>query len=223
GDLVGDIAEPRVAHRALRERVIVRGIYDGPAGGRNELVDLHLRPAIDCALGSACACDEIADDHEAHSGVIFASRITYSHCFSSSRMSFSNSAGVVDVASAPCASSLSRVSGVCNTLTIAALSFATIAGGVLAGTSAPYHEFTTQATPCSAIVGISGAAMLRLSRAIARAVNRPDLTCCNAAGIDTNANCTCPPIVSLTAGPPPLYGTWMMSTPALSLKSSPAM
>ena len=35
-------------------------------------------------------------------------------------------------------------------------------------------------------------------------------------------NCVCPPMVSLTAGAEPLYGTPSITTPALSLNSSAA-
>ena len=62
-----------------------------------------------------------------------------------------------------------------------------------------------------------------IALATAMALSLPAFTCCHAAGIDTNRSWTCPPIVSMTAGPPPLYGMCTMSIPVLILRSSPAM
>ena len=58
GDLVGDVAEAGVAHRALGERAIARRLDDRPAGGGDQLVDPLLRPAVERALRGARARDE---------------------------------------------------------------------------------------------------------------------------------------------------------------------
>src|SRR5438477_435170 len=57
----------------------------------------------------------------------------------------------------------------------------------------------------------------------ASARSLPARTSDMAAGMVTMSNGTCPPSVSATAGPPPLYGTWTMSIPVRSISSSPAM
>src|SRR5207244_64853 len=56
----------------------------------------------------------------------------------------------------------------------------------------------------------------------ASARSLPARTCEMAAGMVTMSSHTCPPSVSATAGPPPLYGTWTMSLPVLSFSSSGA-
>ena len=50
----------------------------------------------------------------------------------------------------------------------------------------------------------------------------PCLTNCAAAGIETHSNGTCPPITSVTAGPPPLYGMCVICVPVRTFSSSPA-
>ena len=66
--------------------------------------------------------------------------------------------------------------------------------------------------------------MLRLSLATAIGLQLARLHVAdNAAGIDTMRISICPPSAAVTAGPPPLNGTWTISTPVFSLNSSPAM
>ena len=100
GDLVGDVAKPGVADGNFRERAVVLGIDDRPADGSHDFVDLVLCRRIEGRLCGARSRDQRADDRRsvAHHGklilathsagpystLIFASRITYSHCCSSS-------------------------------------------------------------------------------------------------------------------------------------------
>ena len=138
GDLVGDVAEAGVAHGELGQRAVARGLDDRPAGGGHELVDARLVAAVDRALRGARARDQRGDLAprvarmrsaciRAHSGLIFASRITYSHFFELVPDQRRRTRPAIDgAASAPCASSFSLTSGICSTFTIAAFSFATI-------------------------------------------------------------------------------------------------
>jgi hypothetical protein len=89
GELVGGVAHAGVAHRQFGERTIARRLDDRPGGRDRELVGASLVATVDLALRSARPGDERSDlgAHPrrvlaegraaiAHSGVIFASRIT---------------------------------------------------------------------------------------------------------------------------------------------------
>ena len=52
---------------------------------------------------------------------------------------------------------------------------------------------------------------------------RPASICGTKSGTPLNIISTWPPMVSVSAGELPLYGTCTMFTPAISLKSSPAI
>ena len=62
-----------------------------------------------------------------------------------------------------------------------------------------------------------GGLILRRVVDTASAFSLPAFTYWAAAGIDTHSSGTCPPITSVTAGPPPLYGTWTRSVRVRSL------
>src|SRR5207248_3158997 len=100
GDLVGNVAKPRVADGSFRERAIVLRIDDRPADGGDDFIDFLLGGGIERGLRDTRPRNHRADDRRsvAHHGklilathsagpystLIFASRITYSHCCSSS-------------------------------------------------------------------------------------------------------------------------------------------
>src|SRR4030095_16248936 len=98
----------------------------------------------------------------------------------------------------------------------------TTARGVKPGATRPYHSFdSTPGNPCEAIVATSGSAAERSRLEIPRGRILPPRTCgtivlmfCTPMGI-------WPAIKSESAGPPPLYGTCVISTCATDLNNSP--
>ena len=75
----------------------------------------------------------------------------------------------------------------------------------------------------SATVGRSGSSAERVAVVTASARTLPPLMCGIDAAVVSNMSCTWPPIRSVIAPAAPRYGTCTMSTPAVSLNSSPAM
>ena len=57
-DLVGDVTQPGVAHRAFGERAVAAGLHDRPRGGGHRFVDALLRPGLELALRGAGPRDE---------------------------------------------------------------------------------------------------------------------------------------------------------------------
>src|ERR1043166_8621174 len=116
----------------------------------------------------------------------------------------------------PAVESFSLTSGKARMRMTSALSLLTISGGVLAGASPPCQSGTTKpGRPDSATVGISGTAAERLAELTASARKRPLVANGNDDGMLANENDNCPPIKSVIAGPPPLYGTCTASTFAM--------
>src|SRR3989304_4181340 len=72
------------------------------------------------------------------------------------------------------------------------------------------------------MVGMSGRIEARLALLTPRAFNLPERTCGSAENSVLTSTGTWPDMTAVIAGPPPLYGTGMISTPAISLNSSPA-
>ena len=70
------------------------------------------------------------------------------------------------------------------------------------------------------MVGTSGRTLLRLAPPVPRARSCPDLMKGVVCTSDENMIFTWPAITSCIAGPPPLYGTWVRLTPAVSLNNS---
>src|SRR5512139_1989349 len=64
------------------------------------------------------------------------------------------------------------------------------------------------------MVGTSGMLAWRLALVIATARSLPDLTCGVAEIVVVKSMVTRPPMTSVTAAGMPLYGTWIMLTPA---------
>ena len=74
----------------------------------------------------------------------------------------------------------------------------------------------------SPTVGMSGSAGERIAVVTASARSLPALMYSIDEGMVAKKTCTCPPSRSVSAGPPPRYGTCTMSAPAIILNSSPA-
>ena len=71
-------------------------------------------------------------------------------------------------------------------------------------------------------MGSSGVESTLLAVVIASARSFPARTCGNADTPASNIRLTWPPMMSVSAGALPLYGMWVMSTPAIDLNISPA-
>ncbi|MOA34344.1 hypothetical protein D3C78_1557130 [compost metagenome] len=91
-----------------------------------------------------------------------------------------------------------------------------------AGASTPYQPFTTKPGTLSATVGTSGSKGERRSPVTAMAFSLPACTCGNDVEMLSNISDTSPPSRATTAGPLPLYGTCIMSTPVWLLNISAA-
>src|SRR5882757_36471 len=100
------------------------------------------------------------------SPLMFFSRTTRPQRSSSSRKSLANSATEVEAGTAPDWISFARMSGAASAVMTASCSLPTTATGVRAGASKPYQlSALVSGKPCSASVGTSGNAMLRLAEA----------------------------------------------------------
>src|SRR5207237_10507704 len=76
--------------------------------------------------------------------------------------------------------------------------------------------------PASAIPGTPGTSGVRLRLVTASAFKRPACTSGSTEGGVANESCVSPASTDCTAGAPPLYGTWTISTPARRWKSTAA-
>jgi hypothetical protein len=119
----------------------------------------------------------------------------------------------------------SLTSGAAIALNTEALSRWTMALGVAAGTTTPYHSITLDSSgrPASCAVGTSGSAGLRLVSMTPSARSLPLFTCGTVEVGLENISITWPPSRSLIAGPAPLYGTCTRSVPVACLNSSPTI
>ena len=70
------------------------------------------------------------------------------------------------------------------------------------------------------MVGTSGSTALRCSPPVPSARSLPLWICGTVCTMELNITLVWPPTTSIMAGPPPLKGTWSMSTPAISLNNS---
>ncbi len=71
------------------------------------------------------------------------------------------------------------------------------------------------------MVGMSGAVNQRSSEVTAIGRTLPARACAITVGMLPKVMCTWPPITSVSAGPPPLYGMCSMSVPVIALNISP--
>ncbi len=96
------------------------------------------------------------------------------------------------------------IAGSASTATVSACIFATISGGVLAGTKNAYHAETSKpGTPASATDGNSGAVGKRLAVVTASPRNCPVLACCSTPAMVLNMTSTRPGMTSLSASATP--------------------
>src|ERR1019366_8189195 len=147
--------------------------------------------------------------------------ITFDHLAISSARNLPACSGVLPTGSMPSESKRPLMS-------LAEIAFATSADmrlpmsrGVPAGArNKTQVEDSSAGPPASAMVGTSGAEVMRLFENIASALILPPRTC----GISVLGTSTriwmLPPIRSCSAGAVPLYGTCTMSTPAVCLNNS---
>src|SRR5262249_37194906 len=101
------------------------------------------------------------------------------------------------------------------------LSLATIVCGTAAGTHKAYQLVTSKpGTPDSAMVGTSGNCATRRAEVTPSARILPLLMYGVDAGTLSNKAAIWPPIKSVSAGAPPLYGMCSSITPVIDLNSS---
>src|SRR5690348_11437945 len=93
--------------------------------------------------------------------------------------------------------------------------------GVPLGATIVFQTLTSKPGTVSATVGTSGSISDLLRVVTASARNLPDRTCSIDAGRLSNITCTCPAIMSVSAGAFPRYGTCTISTPVATLNNSP--
>ena len=123
----------------------------------------------------------------------------------------------------PSFANASFISGVLSARTSASFSFATCSRGVPAVTSMPFQVVAVYpAMPASIMVGTSGSDSVRVRPVTASALSLPPRICGSAEGSTLNMNCAWPPITSVCACAPPLYGMCTTSMPVVILKSSAA-
>jgi len=159
-----------------------------------------------------------------YSSLIFACIATAFHFASSAWMNALNASGVPPAIWAPCARSLSAISGVVSALFTSALIFRMMCFGVAAGAINPPHETASNpAKPsASSTVGTSAIDGRRVRLVTASALSFADCTCGVAASAVGNAAAICLLITSMIAGASPLYGICSMGAPKAEKSSSPA-
>ncbi len=95
--------------------------------------------------------------------------------------------------------------------------------GVAAGTMKPPQGTTlTSGMPASAMVGTSGIRLLRSGSSTTSGRNLPSFSSAGITAGEAHIMCTRPPSMSCTACDSPLYGAWVMSSPAEAASCAPA-
>src|SRR5258706_435695 len=205
-----DRAGTQVARIAER-----RTFADGARVNQRDFESRSLQPCRGADSDDTGADD--CDLRTAHSTLILRSRTTLPHLFVSLLTNCATSADDFCASGSKprliifwCRSLFATASRT------AALSFATTSGGVPAGAWIDSQVATSKpGTPDSAMVGISGAPARRLPVETASAFNLPSRARLIAEPIPGIIIVMRPPITSATAGALPLYGTWIMSMPAM--------
>ena len=107
-----------------------------------------------------------------------------------------------------------RTAGMPIARTTASFSRAVTAGGIRAGPRMPPQLVASKpGKPCSAMVGISGAAATRCAEVTARPRTRPSRTCGSTTGAVSIRKGTCPATTEAMACCPPRKATWTQSIP----------
>src|SRR5262245_8698670 len=125
---------------------------------------------------------------------------------------------------APCDTKRSLTAGEASDLATSCCTRFTTSGGVPAGASRPNQDDASKplngAPPASAMVGNSGSTDERTALVTASAFSLPALMCGSELGRLSNIRSTLPPSRSISAGPEPRYGRWVMKVPVIALNSS---
>src|SRR5262249_37274192 len=214
-----------ITRRFLRERS--RGGHQRARAGGGEAADERTACRHDRAM-SPCAIvlrRRGAGAHrQAYSGLRLASLMICRNLALSTWTKAANWSTAIGIPSAPASSSLALTSGSTRMRLISVLSRVTMSAGVPRGAKKPCQSVMSKpAMPlASATVGTSGALAERRPDDTAMSLRLPALTCGTAAGNPEKNRSTWPPRRSLSAGPAPLYGTWVMLLLVLSLSTSPA-
>src|SRR4029077_4774374 len=108
-----------------------------------------------------------------HSALMFAARITLPHLSVSLEMNLPNSAGVIDIGTAPKSASRAFILGSARAALISLLSLSMISVGVFLGAPIPYQPLASSPEINSAMGGMSGSAAERVAEVTARARNLP--------------------------------------------------
>ena len=127
-------------------------------------------------------------------------------------MNLANSAGVLPLGIAPCASSRSFIAGVASAFAVSCWTRLTMSIGVPAGASRPNHELASKPfrRPASATVGTPGSACEVCELVTANAFSLPDLMCGMAEGRLSNITSMSPDIRLSSAGLEPWKGKCVM-------------
>src|SRR5688572_20706035 len=153
---------------------------------------------------------------------MLASFTTRPHFTKSALMRSTVFAGGSISASQPVALILSVTALSCPTFASAWLQRETTSAGNPAGPSTPYQAVESKPfQPTSSIVGTSANAAERVGDVTAIRRMRPLFTAPTAGPSEENSIGIWPPIRSVIAGPPPLYGTCSRLAPVTLLKYSP--
>src|SRR5277367_5642760 len=112
-------------------------------------------------------------DDRPYSNLMLAARITLPHFSVSSAMKFSNSAGAIDIGTAPKSASRDLNFGSARVALVSLLSLSMIPAGVLFGAPMPYQPMASYPGTNSATVGMAGSASERVVVVTARARSSP--------------------------------------------------
>src|SRR5713101_900025 len=145
----------------------------------------------------------------------------FSHFAVSDPITLPKSAGVPPIGMPPRSASRTFILGSASASLTDLLILSTILAGVPFGAPMPNHALASYPLTVSATTGTSGSASLRISVVTASARSLPDLMNSIEDGILSNIASTVPPIRSVSAGPEPRYGTWVILTPVIAMNNSP--
>src|ERR1700722_14913405 len=112
-------------------------------------------------------------DDRPYSNLMLANRITLPHFSVSSAMNFPNSAGAIDIGTAPKSASRDLNSGAGRVALVSLLSLSMISAGVRFGAPMPYQPMASYPGTNSATVGMSGSASERVAAVTARGRSLP--------------------------------------------------
>src|SRR5262245_4574945 len=138
-----------------------------------------------------------------HSALMLPVLITLAHFSVSSAMSLPKSAGEPGSTAPPRSASRTLIMGSARAALTSLLSLSTISAGVPFGAPNPNHWLVSKPGRNSLTVGMSGSISQRVALVTANARSFPALMYPTESAGPVNMTCTCPPIRSAVAGPPP--------------------